>query len=81
METSTNVITAASPSFDPTQTFTIEQISKRRGVSVTFLRNQIRDGSLRAMVLAPNSGRKKMRILAADELAWLTAHPSTTLKG
>lgn len=79
MEATANAVPAA-PSYDPTQTFTIEQISKRRAVSVTFIRNQIRDGSLRALVLAPNSARKKIRILASDELAWLTANPSTALK-
>lgn len=81
MEATSNAVQSVPPSYDPTQTFTIEQISKRRGVSVTFIRNQIRDGALRAMVLAPNSGRKKMRILASDELAWLTAHPSTAQEG
>lgn len=81
MEATSSAVQSVSPSFDPTQTFTIEQISKRRGVSVTFIRNQIRNGALRAMVLAPTSGRKKMRILASDELAWLTQNPTTTLKG
>lgn len=62
----------------PDSTGTLEQIAQRRGVSVTFLRKEIARGRLRAIVLAPNSHRKKLRVFYRDELAWLEACTANT---
>ena len=52
----------------------LAEVSKRRGVSVTFLRKEIERGRLRAIVLAPNSHRKKVRVFYRDELSWLESN-------
>lgn len=59
------------PSPNVDKTSTLKEISERRGVSITFLRKEIQRGKLRAIVLAPDSHRKKVRIFYRDELAWL----------
>lgn len=49
----------------------IAEVAQRRGLSITFIRKEIKRGRLRAVVLAPDSHRKKVRIFYRDELAWL----------
>lgn len=61
-----------SPKVDKTST--LAEVSERRGVSITFLRKEIQRGRLRAIVLAPDSHRKKVRIFYRDELAWLESN-------
>lgn len=56
------------------KTSTLIEVSERRGVSITFLRKEIQRGRLRAIVLAPDSHRKKVRIFYRDELAWLESN-------
>jgi hypothetical protein len=53
---------------------TLAEVSARRKVSITFLRKEIERGRLRAVVLAPDSHRKKVRIFYRDEIAWLESN-------
>ena len=78
--TQTESAPALSDSYPADKTSTIAEVAARHSVSVTFIRNEIERGSLRAIVLAPNSHRKKVRILYRDELAWLESNASRPSK-
>jgi|GEM_PF-3296039 len=76
-----NCSTSSSPvphqengALSPDTTSTLNEISLRRGLSVTFLRNEIMRGNLRAIILAPDSHRKKVRVFFRDEIAWLESN-------
>ena len=56
------------------KTSTLSEVAERRNVSINFLRKEIERGQLRAVVWAPNSHRKKIRIIYRDELAWLESN-------
>lgn len=67
------VLTTDSNQAMPCSTATLAEVSRRHRVSISFLRKEIARGRLRAIVLAPNSHRKKLRVSYRDELAWLEA--------
>lgn len=70
-ETSTN---SKESTYPADKTSTLSEVAERHSVSTTFLRKEIGRGKLRAVVLAPDSHRKKIRIIYRDELAWLESN-------
>lgn len=70
----------AKDTFHADKTSTLLEVAHRRRVSITFLRREIDRGRLRALVLAPDSHRKKVRVLYRDEMAWLESNVTQPAK-